>query len=60
MELYDLATDVREKNNLAKERPELVEKAEALMKASRNDDPMWPLPAKPINNKVAAGTEEKS
>lgn len=43
IELYDLKTDAGEKTNLAKEKPELVAKAEELMKTSRTDHPDWPL-----------------
>ncbi len=43
IELYDLKTDAGEAHNLAAEKPDLVAKAEALMKASRSDDPDWPL-----------------
>ena len=43
VEIYDLATDPGEKNNLAKGRPDLVARAMELMKASRVDHPDWPL-----------------
>jgi arylsulfatase A-like enzyme len=47
IEIYDLAADVNETKDLAGERPELVKKAEELMKSSRVDDPNFPLkPAK--------------
>jgi arylsulfatase A len=46
VKLYDLATDPDEKNDLATENPDLVVRAEALMKAARVDDPNWPLDAK--------------
>jgi arylsulfatase A len=42
-ELYDLKNDVGETTNLADKHPELVAKAEALMKAARTEDPNWPL-----------------
>ena len=41
IELYDLATDSAEANNLAAQRPEVVVKAEALMKEAHRDDPNW-------------------
>lgn len=44
LELYDLAADPGETKDLAKEKPELVTKAEALMAAARVEDPNWPLP----------------
>lgn len=44
IELYDLKADVGETKNLAVAMPELVAKAEALMKAARTDDPVnWPM-----------------
>ena len=43
IELYDLKTDAAESKNLAAEKPELTAKAEALMRASRTDDPNWPM-----------------
>lgn len=49
IEIYDLKTDAAESKNLAGERPDLVTKAESLMKAARTDDPNWPL----INKKPA-------
>ena len=45
IKLYDLATDPDEKHDLAAEKPDLVARAEALMKAARVDDPNWPLDA---------------
>ena len=43
IELYDLATDSAEANNLAAKNPEVVAKAEALMKEAHRDDPNWPV-----------------
>ena len=43
IELYNLATDLAETKNLAAEQPDLVAKAESLMKTLRTDDPAWPL-----------------
>jgi arylsulfatase A len=51
MELYDLKADVSEARNIAAKHPELVAKAEALMKASRVDHPDWPLSAKKPDKK---------
>jgi arylsulfatase A len=45
IELYDLKNDEGETQNLAAGKPELVAKAEALMKSSRTDHPDWPLTA---------------
>ena len=43
IEIYDLKTDVGETRDLAADKPELVAKAEAIMKAARTDDPAWPM-----------------
>jgi arylsulfatase A-like enzyme len=43
IELYDLSNDASEQTDLAKQKPELVAKAEALMKSSRTEHPDWPL-----------------
>ena len=42
LELYDLKADVSESKNLAAEKPELLIKAEALMKAAHVDNPNFP------------------
>jgi arylsulfatase A-like enzyme len=49
LELYDLKTDAGEKMNLAAQQPDLVAKAEALLKSARVDDPAWPLVARKKN-----------
>ena len=41
MELYDLATDVGEKRDVAAETPEVVAKLERLLHAARVDSPDW-------------------
>lgn len=43
IELYALKSDGGESHDLAAAKPELVAKAEALMKDARVDDPNWPL-----------------
>lgn len=43
IEIYNLNTDAAESKNLAAEKPDLVAKAESLMKAARVDDPNFPL-----------------
>lgn len=43
IELYDLKADPGEAVDLAKDKPELVAKGEALMKTSRTEHPDWPL-----------------
>ena len=42
-ELYDLARDEGERHNLASRHPDVVAKADALMKSARTDDPNWPV-----------------
>lgn len=51
IELYDLAADVSESRDLAAANPDLVAKAQALMKQSRVADPNWPLQPKPAAKK---------
>jgi arylsulfatase A-like enzyme len=51
IELYDLSKDAGEATNLAAAQPELVAKAEALMKAARVDDPNWPMSDLPNRGK---------
>jgi arylsulfatase A-like enzyme len=43
IELYDLRTDAAEQNDLAMQNPELVKRAEGLMRAARVEDPNWPM-----------------
>ena len=43
IELYDLATDPGESRDLAEAKPEVLKQAAALLKASRSDDPNWPM-----------------
>ena len=42
LELYDLATDVAETNNIATERPEVVDKIEDIMKREHIPNAIWP------------------
>ena len=43
LELYNIADDVGETRDLAAAHPDLVAKAEALMKQAHRDDPAWPV-----------------
>lgn len=45
VELYDLSADLAERDDLAAEKPELVQKAVALMTAARTPHPDWADPA---------------
>lgn len=47
IELYDLAADPGESRDLAKARPELVARAESLMREEHEDHPDWPLRDRP-------------
>jgi arylsulfatase A len=56
LELYDLSRDSSERNDLAAQQPELVAKAEMLIKQARFDDKNFPWEAKPGN----AATKKKA
>lgn len=43
LELYNIADDVGETRDLAAAHPDLVAKAEALMRQAHRDDPAWPI-----------------
>jgi arylsulfatase A-like enzyme len=43
MELYDLNTDVGEKNNIAAQHPDIVGKLSAMMQEAHVPDKSWPL-----------------
>ena len=43
IEIYDLSKDIHEDNDLAAQRPDLVTKAAAYIKAARVENPNWPL-----------------
>ncbi len=56
LELYDLKTDLGEKNNVAKNNPEVVAKFEAYFKTARTESPNWPInkpEKKPTNGEPA-------
>jgi len=57
IELYDLATDSAEKNNLADQHPDKVKQAQDLMTKARVDDPSWPIKA---HKQEPAKAEEKN
>ncbi len=56
LELYNLADDPAETTNLAAQQPEVIAKAEALMKAAHRDDPNWPVRTSVAPVKKAKGT----
>lgn len=41
--LYDLHTDIAEKNDVAKQFPEIAVKLDAYLKAARSESPEWPV-----------------
>ena len=43
VELYDLGSDLGERNDVAADHPNIVARAETLMKEARTDDPNWPI-----------------
>ena len=43
IELYDLATDSAEQNDLSEKQPDKVKQAQDLMTKARVDDPNWPI-----------------
>ena len=45
LELYDLKTDIGEKNNVADKHPEIVAKIENFLKTARTDSDKWPAKA---------------
>ncbi|MEM8944240.1 MAG: arylsulfatase [Planctomycetota bacterium] len=45
VELYNLATDIAEKNNVADQHPEIVAKLAEMMAAARTPSELFPLPA---------------
>lgn len=43
LELYNLNTDLSEKENVAKQNPEVVARFENFLKTARTEDPQWPI-----------------
>jgi len=56
LELYDLKRDPGETKDLAADHPDLLAKAETLIKAARVDDPNWPFQERA--QKKAGGTKK--
>ncbi|MBN1123977.1 MAG: arylsulfatase [Sedimentisphaerales bacterium] len=55
IELYDLSKDVGETTNLASSKPELVTKAESLMRMARVEDSNWPMTTRKSSRNVIPG-----
>jgi len=53
IEIYDLAKDESETTDLASSRPDLVARAEAILKEAHVDDPNWPMQEGPAKRKKA-------
>jgi arylsulfatase A-like enzyme len=43
LELYDLSSDIAEKNDIAEENPDVIERIEAYLRTARTDSPNWPI-----------------
>lgn len=57
LELYDLKTDISEKNNVAEKHPEVIAKIENYLKTARSESAKWPIkkaPKKSAEEKTAA------
>lgn len=54
LELYNIATDLGEKVDLAKQNPQIVAKFETYFKTARTESPQWPIKSKPPEKKEAA------
>jgi len=50
--IYDLSTDIAEKNNLAQSRPDLVEQATSLMDREHVPHPNWQVPGKKAGQRL--------
>lgn len=58
LELYNIATDLGEKVDLAKQNPQIVAKFETYFKTARAESPNWPIKPKPPEKKEAAAAEK--
>ncbi len=58
LELYDLATDPAESQNVAADHPEIIDVMEAYLRTARTDSPYWPL-TEPPKQKPASQPENK-
>jgi arylsulfatase A len=57
IEIYDLHSDVGETTDVASSRPDLVAKADELMKSARTEDPNWPMRDNMIPIPTGAGNQ---
>jgi arylsulfatase A-like enzyme len=58
LELYNLATDLGEKVDLAKQNSAIVAKFEDYFKTARTESPNWPIKPKPPEKNTAAAAEK--
>jgi arylsulfatase A len=54
IELYNLKNDLGETKDLAAANPEIVKKVQALLSASRIENPDFPIDERPKKNRAAA------
>jgi arylsulfatase A-like enzyme len=57
LELYNLQTDLGEKQDVARKNPGIVEKFETYFKTARSEDPQWPI--KKSEQKPASTADDK-
>src|SRR3989442_1109831 len=57
VELYNLTTDLGEKENIADKHPDIVAKIEEYLKAARTDSKDWPITS-PSEQKSAGSREQ--
>lgn len=57
LELYDLANDPGETQNVADDRPEIASVIESYLRTARTESPDWPIAAPPKNSAPAAAAE---
>ncbi|MBT8045509.1 MAG: arylsulfatase [Verrucomicrobiae bacterium] len=57
IEIYDLSKDAGEKNNLAKQKPKLVARAEAIFKEAHTPNPDWPLDTKRTEKQIKSSRQ---
>jgi arylsulfatase A-like enzyme len=58
LELYDLARDPGERANLAATRPDLVARAEGILRSEHTPDPRWPLDRRSPERQSPAGKQK--
>jgi arylsulfatase A-like enzyme len=59
LELYNLKTDIGEKQNVASQNPEIIAKIETYLKTARTESPRWPI-KKPVEKASAPKPPENT